>query len=200
MGDMSEMSGQDRRQYARSDVHVFLRYRVDPTEEPARHGEKHGPGSLSRLKLVATFEALTKHYAPVLRRLREQAPEVTDFLQSLDRKIGLLARALVLQDINADHASPSRVNLSAGGVGFYVPDPLSPDTAVDVELVLLPGFTPVFAHGRVVYARPDPEGDVTLPYYLGVEFVEISDEDRARIARHVAATAPQPMAEASNMQ
>jgi hypothetical protein len=71
---------------------------------------------------------------------------------------------------------------------------------VEIELVLLPGFTSVFSHGKVVYARPDPEGDGQLPYYLGVEFVEISDADRARIARHVAATAPQPMAEASNMQ
>lgn len=200
MGGMSEMSGQDRRQYARSDVHVFLRYHVDSPEEPAGNGEKHGPGSLGRLKLVVTFEALTKHYAPVLRRLREQAPEVTDFLQSLDRKIGLLARAMVLQDINAEHASPSRVNLSAGGVGFYVPGPLSTDTDVNVELVLLPGFTPVFAYGRVVYARPDPEGDGQLPYYVGVEFVEISEEDRARIAQHVAATVPEPLAEASNMQ
>jgi hypothetical protein len=197
---MGDMSAQERRQYARSDVNVFLRYRVDSPEESVGNGAKPSTGPISRLKLVATFEAMTKHYAPVLRRLREQAPEVTDFLQSLDRKIGLIARALVLQDINADHASPSRVNLSAGGVGFYVPGPLSTDTDVDVELVLLPGFTPVFAHGRVVYARPDPEGDEGLPYYIGVEFVEISEEDRARIAQHVAATAPQPLAEVSNMQ
>jgi hypothetical protein len=196
---MSEMRGEDRRRYARSDVHVFLRYRVDSPAQPGG-GEKHGPGALSRLKLVSTFEALTKHYAPVLRRLREQAPEVTEYLESLDRKICLIARALVLQDISADHAPPSRVNLSAGGVGFHVAAPLPAGTDVEIELVLLPGFTSVFSHGKVVYTRPDPEGDGQLPYYLGVEFVEISDADRARIARHVAATAPQPMAEASNMQ
>lgn len=193
------MNGQERRRYARSDVHVFLRYRVD-AEEEAGNGERSSAGPVSRLKLVATFEAMTRRYAPVLRRLREQAPEVTEYLESLDRKIGLIARALLLQDINADHAAPSRVNLSAGGVGFHIPAPLSAGTDVAIELVLLPGFTPVLAHGKVVYARQDPEGDEELPYYLGVEFIEISDNDRARIARHVAATAPRPLAEVSNMQ
>lgn len=197
---MGDTDGQERRRYARSDVHVFLRYRVGSEEESVVDEATPGAGPVSRLKLVVTFSAMTKRYAPVLDRLREQAPEVTEYLESLDRKIGLLARALVLQDINADHASPSRVNLSAGGVGFHVAVPLPAGTDVEIELVLLPGFTPVFAHGKVVHARQDPEGDERLPYYVGVEFVEINDDDRARIAQHVAATAPRPLAAASNMQ
>lgn len=197
---MGDTNGQERRRYARSDVNVFLRYRVDSPEESAEKGDELSAGSLSRLKLVATFEAMTKRYAPVLRRLREQAPEVTEYLESLDRKIGLIARALVLQDINADQAAPSRVNLSAGGVGFHVATPFPAGADVDIELVLLPGFTPVFARGKVVHARHDTEGGEQLPYYIGVEFVEISDQDRARIGQHVAATASEPLAEASNMQ
>lgn len=177
---MTNASPQERRRFARSDAHVFLRYRVVSAKDVPRENEPLH--SASRLRLSTTLAEMTKRHASVLHAIGKDTPGVATYLQLLDEKINLLARSLMLWDINTQEAPLSPVSLSAGGVGFYGAAPIPTDTLLEIELVLLPRFVAILAYGKVAYHRPEA-GE--LPYYMGVEFIRISDDDRARIAEHV---------------
>jgi hypothetical protein len=179
---MANASTPERRRFARSDAHVFLRYRVVSAKDVPRENEPLHSDSPTRLRLLTTFAEMNKRHGSTLRAIRKDAPHVATYLQLLDNKIDLIARTLILWDIGTEEAPLSPVNLSAGGIGFYGATPIPADTLLEIELVLFPRFITILAYGKVVYYRPET-GE--LPYYMGVEFIRIRDDDRARIAAQV---------------
>ncbi len=175
----------DRRRFCRIDDDIILRYRVVGIQEIPADIENLDTCLPNRLTLSSTFASTTQQMQPLLAKIREQSLEIAEYLRLMDRKLDLVARAFLLQEINVQEEPVCRVNLSAGGVGFYEKNPFAAGTTLEMELILLPSYVGILAYGKVVYRKHEPNAVAGLPFRIGVEFCNLRERDRDLIAQHV---------------
>lgn len=75
-------------------------------------------------------------------------------------------------------------NISAGGMFLITQDPYPPGTTFRISFGLPPHEKTVEATGRVVWSRPQKENPERQPG-MGIEFLEIDEQDRERIREFV---------------
>ncbi len=108
-------------------------------------------------------------------------------LQMLTRVDWLLTS--VLKTLNKDKGFQSgtpqflRVNLSGSGIRFRSEEKFSVDDSLVLRLILRP-FIPIQAIGKVLRVSPAKGCDSVL-FETAVEFVEMAEEDREAIVRHI---------------
>ncbi|MEM7465754.1 MAG: PilZ domain-containing protein [Pseudomonadota bacterium] len=178
---------EDRRKYFRIQDSVMIRYRVisEVLEESA-----HRDAELNQIKIETARAALfgiETDFQELCGNLALEQPATADVLQMLNRKINLLERVISGQVL---HASPSSfdnlqhetklVDLSGGGMSFTADHRVESDARLIIDLVLLPSHDPMRVFGKIVHCQPVLEDQ----YRLGVEFTEISNQDRERLVRH----------------
>ena len=79
------------------------------------------------------------------------------------------------------------VNISAGGLFLATEAHLSIDTRLSLQIELADGQPPLCCHGRVAWINhPDWIKKLRLPHGMGVEFIDITDEQQQRIMHHLA--------------
>jgi hypothetical protein len=187
---MSRQASQDqqaaeRRRFCRIDDDIILRYRVIGMQETPADIENLDVCLPNRLTLSSTFASTTQQMQPLLTKIQEQSLEVAEYLRLIDRKLDLVARAFLLQEIDVQEEPVCRVNLSAGGIGFCEENPLAAGTTLEMELILLPSYVGILTYGKVVYRKHEPGVVVGLPFRIGVEFCNLRERDRDLIANHI---------------
>ncbi len=176
---------EERRRYCRIDDDVILRYRVVLEQELPEDIGTLDTGLPNRFTLTATFAATSQQMELLLHGIQEQSVEVANYLRLLDRKLELVARAFLMQEIDVYEEPTCSVNLSAGGIGFEAEMPIKKDAFLEIELILLPSYTGILAYGQAVYCRHEPGENPDLPYCVGVEFCRLREKDRDLIVKHV---------------
>ncbi len=79
------------------------------------------------------------------------------------------------------------VNVGAGGLFLATEAHLSIDTWLNLQIELPDGQSPVCCHGRVAWINhPDWIKKPQLPHGMGVEFIDITDDQQQRITQHLA--------------
>lgn len=175
----------ERRQFCRVDDGVILRYQIVSDRVIPADIEQLDADLPSRFTLTSTLAAATQQMEPLLNKIECQSLEIADYLRLLDRKLQLVGRAFLMQEINIHDEPTCRVNLSGGGIGFHAETPIPVGTLLEIELVLLPSYTGIRAYGKVAHVRYEPAVVSARPYWLGVEFYQIREKDRDLIVGHV---------------
>ena len=174
----------ERRRYFRIDDTALLKYRVLDTEhlEAARaQVNQHG---LQTENLRGTLEPLDTRLTDLLPSLRRESRVVAEAIEILNRKLGLLAGVLALEQGGAggdpyrEHRL-STVNLGGGGLALSADAPLPDHSWLAIELVLLPAKHSLRAIGRVTDCRRRG-----AEYALGVEFDALREADRDALVSH----------------
>ena len=181
----------ERRRFCRIDDDIILRYRVIGMQETPADIENLDVCLPNRLTLSSTFASTTQQMQPLLAKIQEQSLEIAEYLRLIDRKLDLVARAFLLQEINVEEEPICRVNLSAGGIGFYEENPLATGTTLELELILLPSYVGILVYGKVAYRKHEPGVVAGLPFRIGVEFCKLRERDRDLIANHVLSREPE---------
>jgi len=181
----------ERRRFCRIDDDIILRYRVIGMQETPADIENLDVCLPNRLTLSSTFASTTQQMQPLLAKIQEQSLEIAEYLRLIDRKLDLVARAFLLQEINVEEEPICRVNLSAGGIGFYEENPLAAGTTLELELILLPSYVGILVYGKVAYRKHEPDVVTGLPFRIGVEFCKLRERDRDLIANHVLSREPE---------
>lgn len=181
----------ERRRFCRIDDDIILRYRVIGMQETPADIENLDVCLPNRLTLSSTFASTTQQMQPLLAKIQEQSLEIAEYLRLIDRKLDLVARAFLLQEINVDEEPICRVNLSAGGIAFYEENPLAAGTTLELELILLPSYVGILVYGKVAYRKHEPDVVTGLPFRIGVEFCKLRARDRDLIANHVLSREPE---------
>jgi len=78
------------------------------------------------------------------------------------------------------HNSGSAVDIGLGGARVFADDPAKPGTYFELELLLPDGST-IVCKAVVAWIDSLPKGSDAL-YDLGLQFTDISDEDKQRLA------------------
>ena len=165
----------------------MLKYRVVQADAQAFAQDD---AELNRVRIETARAALfgiETDFQELCEPLAREYPSLVDVLQILNRKINLLERVISSEMLLSASASPDTVqheaksvNLSGGGMSLVAADALPENARLIVDMILLPTHDPIRVFGKVVHCQAIEESQ----FEIGVEFVEISNQDRERIIRH----------------
>ena len=174
---------QERRRYFRikGDM-VLLHKEVAPEEISVPTEARELPPN--PFTVSSTLDLLTQESRTLLRRIERDSPEVADFLKVLERKIDVLSRAFLAYETDLAKQPVQWVSLSASGLAFDTDHSYRSGSLLELKMVLLPDLIGLLAYGKVVYCYPN-RADVSQPYHVAVDFVDLAERDRELIIRHV---------------
>ncbi|HMW31644.1 PilZ domain-containing protein [Plasticicumulans sp.] len=175
---------EDRRQYFRVADEVVLAWaRVDGDGLAALAERLRGEGS-EGYGFGPLYAALTQDAQGLLAQLRSEQPLVAQYTENLERRLDILASAIVLADMGVHERSARHVNLSAGGIEFEAETALETDATLELRFVIHPNRSVIVAGARVARCLPaDPRS--AWPWRIAVEFICLREQDRQMIVRHV---------------
>jgi PilZ domain len=170
--------GDERREFRRIDDRVLLDYSLLGDDDAPVSG---GPAVVHDEAIHALIAQST---ADVLAHA--STPEIASlgpWLLKMDWMMELVLKTL-RRMANDGLTLPrmTEVNLSANGVRFRSASRIAEGDRVALEMIL-PPFTPIRA--VAVATRVAPDGRTPDGWLIATQFVEIKDDDRERLIRHI---------------
>ena len=174
----------ERRRYFRIRDEIYLEV-GEISQEEYRRVQKEPPHERDDepCDLILQLRALTSQGGMILAGIRKSHPEIAQYLAVHDKKIDLVARAIVGKQMEGTLVPNARVHLSAGGLAFHSETPKSADTPLLIRMVFFPSHLCVQAYGEVVHCERD-ETEPAKPFRVGVEFTILSEVARDALVRH----------------
>jgi len=175
---------EDRRGFFRIDDEVNLSYKK--IDEKQLH-EPHpvSDNILNSCSLSTALETVSQESATLLHRLDKILPEVADYLRLIDTKIDLLAQAITMQGFQVKENNTRKVNISATGIAFGCEDALQKGDYLEIKILLTSCMRVIVTYGRVVHCQNSPSSDSRYPYFVGVNFIDMKEEDREMLIKYV---------------
>lgn len=175
----------ERRRYFRLEDTALLKYRVVAQAELPAARASVAAHALHAANLALALEPLERRFAELLPAARRESRALAEALEVLNRKLGLVASVLALEQGVAGGGTwrehePTLVNLGGGGIALTATLPLAQNDWLAIDLVLLPENAAIRAVGRVVDCRA--QGD---EFAVHVEFDTLREEDRDLILAHL---------------
>jgi hypothetical protein len=177
-------SAEERRRFFRIDDEVNLFYQKMDEKlvlEPSHLSDT----ILSNCSLSAALDMVSQDSTLLLSRLERNQPDVADYLKIIETKIDLIAQAIMLQGGQFKENATRNANLSAAGIAFEVEEQLEPGDFLEIKMLLVHCMAVIVAYGKVVYCKNSLLGDSQYPYLVGVDYVNMKDQDREMLIKHV---------------
>lgn len=180
MNQNVSVQSQERRRFFRIDDEIVLFYRsVDGSETPDLEEIKRQMAD--PFSLGASLELLSQDAQSLLHRIHREQPDVADFLQILEKKIDIIAQAVMRTHSDLADQPTHKVSLSASGIAFDAEENLANGQALELKLVIPPSLVGIVTYGRVVYSQKNADQG----YRIGVDFLTMQEQDREYLIRHV---------------
>lgn len=182
--DETPEMGRERRRYFRVRDDVVLKYRpVAPDELDAlidglkdRHGSRHS--------LARDFANTSAQLQPVLRRVKEDQPDIALCLTVLNEKLDVIARHLSMQASDLTGEPVRQVDLSASGMRFEAEEPFPPGTLLEIRMALYPSFAYIQVVGEVVRSDERKPKGPGMAHLVAVDFRYLDNEDLELLVQH----------------
>lgn len=181
MSKVNEAITEDRRRFFRIDDAVNLYYRI-VDEQTVIAASKTSDDVLTSCSLVTALEVLGQESRSVLYRIEKKEPEIAEYLKLMDSKINLLSQAVLQQSNDLSEGSVCNTNLSASGLAIEVDTPIQVGEYIEVKLFLSSCVAVILLYGKVVYCKENSESS---SYQIGVDYINLKDEDREILIKHI---------------
>lgn len=181
----TKLHNEERRRFFRIDDDINLYYRV--IDAKSVNDMSHvRPDILGSCSLSTALDMLTQEAKVTMRRIESRDPEIADYLKVLNNKIDLIAQALVLQGADFGEKKPRNVNLSASGLAFDNEEALNIGDYLEIKMVLSSLVAVILVYARVVYCKENADQQYNkLPFLISVDYVNIQEQDRELLIRHI---------------
>jgi hypothetical protein len=173
----------ERRQFFRIDDEVYLEYRLLDEESYRQRLQMPVSRQEGEADLALQLQSLSSQSSSLLAMIRKREPEIGQYLSIVDRKLELLAQAVLGRQANLLHVPNHRVDISGNGLAFFADKALETGSRLELHLMLFPSHTMINALGKVVYCTAVPSGK-PKPYRIGVEFTLLAEIARDALIRH----------------
>lgn len=174
----------DRRQYFRIDDEVDLYYRtIDPQQSPSN--SQVTENILTDEALPQIMAATARDMHGLLKHIESTQPDIAAYLQLLNYKVDMLTDCVLRQHGHSSKHPPCQVNLSASGLAFASERELQYGEHLEMRIVLPASRALVTTCARVVQCRSNPDFDPKHPYLVSVVYLNMSEEDREVLIKHV---------------
>lgn len=176
---------EDRRGFFRIDDEVSLFYKkIDESLVTEPH--HISDNILNNCSLSTALETLSQESTLLLHRLEKTLPDdMADYLRLIDTKIDLLAQAIIMQGAQVKESETRNVNISATGMAFNCEEQLKAGDYLEIKMLLISSMAVIVTYGRVVYCKNKVSNDSQYPYPVGVDFINMKDEDRELLIKYV---------------
>ena len=160
--------------------------------------EKRWPNNLGKspsMQLLESLRSIEQESSSTLRSIAEKNRPSEQYLRSINKRIELIASFLTQSDSESAQNRGQKVLISEGGIEFAVHD-LSETKIGDtlaMEITLKLSHMALSVYGKVINIR-----ESSNKYLIGVEFLEVSDQDRQQLAKHVMQQQMQDKRDAKN--
>lgn len=182
--DNSSTEFEERRRFFRIDDEISLFYKkID--EKQLSNAHRISDNVLSICSLSSALATVAEESASLHRRIEKIVPEVADYLKILDAKIDLLAQAVTMQGLKFEEHETRNINLSASGIAFNCDETVQEGDYLEIKLLLASCMTAIVAFGRVVRCQQNHSSDSQYANFVGVDFINIKDDDREMLIKYV---------------
>lgn len=176
---------ENRRRYFRIDDVIDLSYRVIDKQDVAESSSHNITNILNDCTLSAALENVTRESASLLLRIEKSKPDIAHYLRLLDKKIDLLAQAIMMQGSQPDKKKPCEINLSASGLAFYSDKALDVDVFLELRMVLVSIGIVIITCCKVILCKNNQSADGGSPYQISVDFVDMTEQVRELLIKHM---------------
>jgi Flp pilus assembly secretin CpaC len=174
----------ERRRFFRIEDLIHLTFRQIDETELAYKVDLLDKGLVEQFMITSSLAAMTADMAATLRKIEVADPDVASYLKSLDRKIEMVGRAFMVDEVNAQGHKAAPVNLSASGIAFQTETPLHIGSNIEIKMMLMPSSAGIMTYGKVIgNDRVEDAGGVHNQ--ARVDFTHLREEDRDLLIRHV---------------
>lgn len=180
---MNNEQQRERRRFFRIEDTVNLFYKI--VDEKTVQALSHvSDDVLSNCSLAAALDVLSQEGRIIAARLEKNHPDIFEYLKVMDTKINLIAQAVMMQDTHFTEHDSRDVNISASGIAFAADEELQKDQLLEIKIMLTSCMAVIVAYARVIYCCQNAKGGA-YSYFIGVDFINMKDDDRELLIKHV---------------
>jgi len=184
VGDSNTTMAEDRRRFFRIDDAINLYYRV-VDEQAVVAASNTSDDVLSSCSLVTALEVLGQESRSVLYRIEKKDAEIAEYLKLMDSKISLLSQAILQQGQESSDNKLCNTNLSASGLAIQVDKPIKEGEFIEVKLFLSSCVAVILVYGKVIYCKKNDLASGEPPYQIGIDYINLKEEDREILIKHI---------------
>jgi len=184
---VSETEGvraEDRRRFFRIDDAVNLYYKIVDEKTVLAAGNA-ADDPLSHCSLVTALDVLGQESRAVMYKIEKDQPDIAEYLKLMDSKINLLAQSVLQQNNDFSESELCHTNLSASGLAIEVDSPIKEGEFIEVKLFLSSCVAVILLYGKVVYCKENTLAENSMPYQIGIDYINLKDEDREILIKHI---------------
>jgi hypothetical protein len=180
----SKASDSNRRECFRINDRIGLALKV-LTEAEFKWTKQRSKDARSRQMAVNGLLVETDAQKSILRKLRNQQPLLVDYLESIEARLSMLARALQSESSEAPNAPTHDVNISGTGLRFHHTERLPKGTRLLLDMQLFPSRTCLRLAATVVWAESTRNRAKADRVAIAVDYSDVPEHDRELLIRHV---------------
>jgi len=184
VNNLNEKDTEDRRRFFRIDDEVNLFYTI-VDEQTVLAASEVSDDLLSSCSLITAMDVLDQEARLIMHRVEKKEPEIAEYLKIIDSKIKLLTQEISRQDKDISESSTRNANISATGMAFESEKPIKVGELLEIKLLLSSCFAVIAIFGRVVYCKENAQHDDLMPFQIGIDYINLKDQDREVLIKHV---------------
>ena len=174
----------ERRRFFRIDDAINLYYKI-VDEQDVIAASKMSDDVLSNCSLVTALEMLDQESRLIMFRIEKNEPEIAEYLKILDSKVSLLAQVVMRQGNDFSEGNMCHTNISASGLAIEIDHSIKVGEYLEIKLLLTSCIAVILVHGKVVYCKKNTEEGAAMPYQIGIDYVNLNDQDREILIKHI---------------
>lgn len=178
------MTHKERRRFFRIDDEINLYYKkVD--ENIINQSSHISDNVLANCSLAAALQMISQESRMMMNRIERNSPDIADYLKLIDSKIDLISQAVMMQGAEFKEKDARNANLSASGVAFDSEEALQVGDFLEIKMLLASCMAVIVAYGKVIYCREKQPPDSRFMHVVGVNYINMKDQDRELLIKHV---------------
>ena len=171
----------ERRDFFRISQDVFFDYKLVESFVAENDPAEGLFSDMNSMTVLDELKRIDKEHIQTLRLITEKNRLLGDYLGSLNQKIDLVTRHLLLaQDDVVKDKKKTRINLSEDGLAFMADRAIYRDSYIAVRLIFLPNYSTVTTFAKVVRSDSKEER-----FQVAAKFYRLDDADRQELSRQI---------------
>lgn len=184
-GDLTAASeNSERRTFFRIDDSISLSYQAITKQEMEEKIERDDMEPEGGFTVMSNIASINQNMAGIMHRIEGGEPDIAAYLKAINSKIDIIGKALLSKESDLVEHPAQPVNLSASGMAFYAPEPVTKGSILELRLLLMPSFTGIVTFGEVVGCDSVKEPN-DYNNLIRLNFINMVEKDRDLLIRHV---------------
>ncbi len=175
---------EDRRRFFRIADAVNLYYRI-VDEQTVVAASNTSDNVLNSCSLVTALDVLAQESRVIMYRIEKKDSEIAEYLKLMDSKISLIAQSVLQQANDLTETKVFNTNISASGLAIEVDSKIKVGEFIEVKLFLSSCVAVILLYGKVVYCKKNTRDNSSSPYLIGIDYINLKDEDREILIKHI---------------